>query len=132
MQVPLWMGPAIAGGLVKSHGIWKRDLEELIITSGQRLQRVRQRVFLVSGKLNKRAQVFARENQSFKRPDGPERNEHCEILVFEYDSLAAFSLHSEVVAQQARMPHCLVLALGYLFLRGLVRDTGACPDLTVR
>src|SRR5882724_5200604 len=103
----------------------------MIIARGQTLQRVRQCVFLISRKFSEGTNVLARDYQSFKRPDCPERHENGEVLVFEDDPFAPLSFQSQVVAEKARMPSRSVLLLRQLFLGGLVGQAGAGPDLTV-
>src|SRR3979490_1009875 len=110
--MPFVMGLTICRALVKTHGVRKRDLEQMIIARGQTLQSVRQRIFLIVRKFCERAKVPSRDYQGFERPDCPERYQHGEVLVFEDDSFAALSFQRQVVAKQARMPRCLVLLLG--------------------
>src|SRR4029077_14839769 len=101
VQVPFGMRLAVGRALMKTHGVGKRNLKEVVVPSGQTLECICQSIFLISRKFTERPDVPTGDYQSFKRPDGPERHQDGEVLVLKDDPLAPLFFQRQVVAKQA-------------------------------
>ena len=99
VQVPFRMVPPVAGLLMKAHGVRERGFEEVVVSRGDALEYVGQRIaagLVVSGEV---CYVNSAAKQNFEWPNRPERNQNDEMLVFADNSLSHRALEFNVVAK---------------------------------
>src|SRR5713101_7236720 len=118
--------------LMESHGIGKRDLEEVVVASGQPFEDIYQRISLFGRKINHSPLVGTSHDDRFKGPNRPERNQRGEVLVLKHHSFSQCALQREVFAKQAGMTRGLILPLSKLLLGRFVGNTCTGPDLAMR
>ena len=97
-----------------------------------RFKHIRQLVALVAGQVGQSQDVpAAGQQQHFKRPGRPVRDDGHPVLVGDDDSLLQFLLPAGVVDQQRRAVLAEVVRLTPVLLGGLFRQRVAGPDLAV-
>ena len=71
------------------------------------------------------------QQQCFKRPDGPERNQRDELRVLANDAAAVVELDGEIIAQQAAIIPFEIMALPLLLFHCFVGERLIGPDLAM-
>src|ERR1700746_3427926 len=132
MEMPLGMGLAIGGTLMKAHGVREKSFEELVVARRQVSQYVRQSVPLGVRKFVHAAKMPLTDHDRLKRPHSPKRHEGGECFVLANEALRLLFLYLPVLAQQTRAVSPLVGQQRCLFLGEFVRHSGIGPYLAVR
>ena len=99
VQVPFRMVASVGRLLMKAHSVRERGFEEVVVSRGDALEDVSQRVaagIVVSGEV---CYVISAAKQNFEWPNRPERNQNDEMLVFADNSLSHRALEFNVVAK---------------------------------
>ena len=88
VQVPFRMVASVGRLLMKAHGVWERGFEQVVVSRGDPLEYVSQRVaagIVVSGEV---CYVISAAKQNFEWPNRPKRNQNDEMLVFADNALS--------------------------------------------
>src|SRR6267154_6391106 len=102
MEMPFLMRLAIRRPLMKSHGIRKLRLKQIVIANGNAPQNVRKKLRFSARQVRKRTKMSLAQNQQLKRPDRPKRHYDRKSVVRADYALPAPELQSKIVAKQAR------------------------------
>lgn len=132
VEMPLRVGLTAGGALMKSHGVRKRDAEEIVVPDGEATKDVAEQVQVRGREIRECADVPAAKNHSFKRPDRPVGDQRHEGLVFADDADDMPALELQIVAQQTGAVCALIFEERIGFAGGNVRDGFGCPNLAVR
>ena len=129
--MPLLVRLAVARGLVEAHGVGEAGLEEVVVAGGGLLEDVGERGLLAVSEFGQRADVALRQDEGFKGPDGPPRDNDEEVVVLANDADLFFRFDLEVVAEQAGVFLGELCLERFGLLGGLVGDVLGGPDLAV-
>src|SRR5690348_3928156 len=132
VQMPFGMRRAVGGALVKTHRIGKGNLKQIVVANGDAAENVAKQRELSSGEGRNGVDVSAADDDRFKRPHRPIRNQDHKGIVVADDSLFALELEAQVIAQQASSVAGAVLQQGLRFAGGYVRDAFGSPNLAMR
>src|SRR5271165_907756 len=103
MKMTLGMGMAIGGPLMKPHRIRKRSLKQIVVARGKSPKNIREQIAFAIGQLIHRGKVSPAQQQNFKRPDRPVRNQRHKSLVLTNEAFTALQFQRNIIAEQARM-----------------------------
>src|SRR5208282_6687106 len=99
--MPFRVRLAIGRGLMKTHRIGERNLEEIVVARGELFEDIRKTVARRGIKRSQVSGVSLGEQQHFKRPYRPERNEGCEMGVLDDHARPRLCFQLQVVTEQA-------------------------------
>ena len=100
MEVPLRVGLAIGGALMKSLSVRESDLKQVIVTCGHALEDVSESGALTVRESGKRPDVPLRQHHRLERPDRPKWNERAEVSILGDQSFTAAQLEGQIVASR--------------------------------
>src|ERR1051325_10514459 len=98
MKMPLLMGGAIGGALVKSHRVRKGYVEQTVVAGGDAFQNFRQAIALDFGQSADVCDVAFGDDHRLEWPYGPEGNHRKEVLVLFDHANGGVHLQLRVIA----------------------------------
>jgi len=131
VQVPFGMLHTIGRLLMKSHGVGKRGLKEIVVAGCDALENVSQSRPAVVIKGSDVGDVVLTTDQQLKWPNCPERHQGNELGIFANQTFAGRTLQFKVITQETAPPTFPVLQQRSLFLARFVGDCLVGPNLSV-
>jgi len=131
MEMPFGVDRAVEWGLMKSHGIGKRNVEDAVIGGNDLFQHQTELCNFRVCEFRKLSQVPAAAKQHLKWPYRPEGHNRDKRVVTENDSLLFCLFECDVVAEQTGMVAVAVAILQGEFAGRRFGDSAGRPDLAM-
>src|ERR1700694_3511950 len=102
VNVPLRVGLAVGGTLMEPHAVWKRHLEQIVVTDAEPVKNLRQGIAFRLGKVVEGAHMANAQQHDLEGPYCPEGRQDNKVAVSAHDALFLLQFKLQVIAQQAR------------------------------